>query len=210
MILALFSVDDGSEAGRRGNALYEQGAYAEAEAAYRDGLAALDDTTAAVYASLHNNLGAALFQQEKYDEARQAFSRAAAAAVDDGLRQNALYNAGNSAAAGGDLEPALTFYRRVLLLNPAYEDARFNYEYLKREMAKRQPSQRQPPEEQIEPSDYARRLKRRAELMVAQRQYDAARALMSEGIQQDSTVAAYRDFITRLDDVAQIDRMNQR
>lgn len=202
--LALLGSPDGTDDGRRGNALYEQGDYEAAEDAYRAALDAVDDSTGAVYAALQNNLGAALFRQEKHGDARTAFEAAAEAATTDAETARALYNAGLAAAADGRLEAALDRFRRVLLNDPTHADARHNFEYLKREMRRRQQQRGSPPPE-VEPSDYARRLKRQAETMVAEQQYDEALSLLEAGMRRDSTVRAYQDFISRLRDVDQID-----
>lgn len=205
LVLLLFGLlgDTGAEHGRSGNALYEQGQYAAAERAYRDGLAALDDTTGAVYAALQNNLGAALHRQKQFSSARSAFERAARAAPALEARVRARFNAATAAAGLGTLEAALRDYRQVLLMDPTHAPARYNYEFLKRKVTSGQRSQ---PPPDVEPSPYARRLKNKAEALVARRQYGAAVDSMQQGLRRDSTVAAYRDFITRLTDVAEITR----
>lgn len=204
LILLFFGLfgDTGADHGRTGNALYEQGQYAAAAAAYRDGLAATNDTTGAIYATLQNNLGAALHRQKQYAAARSAFQRAVRAASTDEARVRAFFNAGTAAAGTGRLQSALEDYRQALLLDPTHQQARYNYEYIKRQMAQRQSGTQSSPD--VEPSAYARRLKKRAESLVAQERYADAADLMTEGLQEDSTVAAYRDFIGRLDDIAQI------
>jgi len=204
LVLLLFGLfgDTGAEHGRTGNALYEQERYSAAEGAYRDGLAALEDTTGTVYAALQNNLGAALHRQEQFGEARTAFRRGARAAPAPEARHRARFNAGTAAAAQGRLREALADYKQVLLSDPTHEAARYNYEVLKRRLAQRRAGGRDAPD--VEPSDYARRLKKKAEALVSERRYEEAAALMQEGLQNDSTVAAYREFIGRLDDVSQI------
>lgn len=202
LVVLLFGLfgDTGAEHGRSGNALYEQGQYAAAAGAYRDGLAALDDTTGAVYAALQNNLGAALHRQKQFGEARTAFRRAARAAPNRDERVRARFNAATAAAGMGNLPAALTDYREVLLMDPTHSPARYNYEFLKRNQTSR--GSRSEPD--VEPSAYARRLKGKAEALVAREQYGAAVDSMRRGLRRDSTVVAYRDFIGRLEEVEQI------
>lgn len=204
LILLLFGLlgDTGPEKGREGNALFEQEKYAAAADAYRAGLDILTDTTGAVYAGLQNNLGLALHRQDRLDAARTAFGRARRAASTDAERVRALFNAAAAAAEMGDQNAALQKYKQVLLLDPNHEAARFNYEYLKR----RQKSQSSEEPPTIEPSPFARRLKKRAETLVARTQYTTAAALMKDGLRKDSTVRAYRDFTTRIEEIAKIAR----
>ena len=232
LLFGLFG-DQGADHGRTGNTLFEQGQYAAAESAYRDGLAAHDDTTGTVYASLQNNLGAALHRQKEFAEARTAFQRAIRAASTEKVRRRALFNSGTAAAGLGQLRDALSDYKDVLLLDPTHQQARYNYEVLKgqlaihpgevgcqiqvstdnvfarynyevlkRQLAKNQPAPSRSPD--VEPSAFARRLKRKADMLVSKNEYQAAAELMSDGLRKDSTVAAYRDFMGRLTDVAQI------
>ena len=204
LLLLLAAADDGTDAGRRGNALFEQGDYEAAEAAYRRGLRALSDTTGALYASLQHNLGAALHRQEEYGAARSAFLRAARTAPTDAERARALYNAGHTAASAGQTERALQDFRRTLRLQPDHADAQFNYEYLKREQNRTGSRPQSGPD--IEPSAYAKRLKRQADELVAEQRYNAAHRLMTDGLRKDSTVAAYRDFMARIRNVADINQ----
>lgn len=207
LMALLLGADDGADEGRRGNALYEAGDYEAAASAYRAGLDQHDGTKGTVHAALWNNLGLALHRQEKYEDAASAFQRAAETAKAPTRQARALYNAGNNAVAQGQLESALALYRQALIADEQYADARFNYEYVKRRMAERQ-QQSSSASDPIEPSEFARQLKRRADEMAKNRRYDDAYRLMQEGLQQDSTVAAFQSFITRLSDVAQIDSLN--
>jgi len=200
LIFGLFG-DTGADHGRTGNALYEQGRYAAAERAYRNGLSALDDTTGAVYAALQNNLGAALHRQKQFGEARTAFRRAARSASARDERVRARFNAATAAAGMGNLTAALRDYKQVLMMDPTHSPARYNYEFLKRKRARRRRSE---PSPDVTPSPYARRLKKKAEALVTRNRYAAALDSMQQGLRRDSTVAAYRDFIGRLTDIAQI------
>lgn len=195
--------DDGEDDGRRGNRLYEQEQYDAAEQAYRTALTSLPDSSGAVYAALQHNLGAALYQQDEFRDAQAAFTRSYEAASSRDERARALYNAGNAAIGAGSPELAMDFFRRTLLLDPAFQQARHNYEVLHRQLQRQQPQGGSPPPD-IEPSTFAQRLKRQAEALVSERSYDDAVSLMEEGLQRDSTVRAYSDFIQRIRDVSTI------
>lgn len=203
-LLLLFGLfgDTGPEKGREGNALFEQEKYAAAATAYREGLSALDDTTGALYTGLQNNLGLALHRQGRLEAAHRALGRARRTASTEAERVRVLFNAATVAAALGNRTEALRHYKRVLRLDPTHEAARYNYEYLTRRREGTAPEQAP----DVEPSAYARRLKKRAEALVTRTQYTTAAALMKDGLQRDSTVIAYRDFIRRLEEIARINR----
>lgn len=204
LLLLLFGLlgDRGAEKGRDGNALFERGRYVAAADTYRAGLDAMADTTGAVYVGLQNNLGLALLRQDRPGAARAAFRKARRVATTEAERVRVLFNAATAAAEMRDREVALRQYRRVLLLDPTHEAARFNYEYLKRRDGER--SGGTSPD--IEPSPFARKLKKKADALVARTQYTTAAALLRDGMRRDSTVRAYRDVIARLEEIVQIAR----
>ena len=204
LLLFVFGLlgDTAPERGREGNARFAETEYAAAAAAYRAGLRTLADTTTAAYVGLQNNLGLALYRQGRLDAARAALRRARRAATTEPQRVRALFNAATVAAERGDRDAALQYLEEVLLRRPSHADARFNYEYLKRRRGGGEGAEPPP----IEPSPFAQRLKDRAETLVARRQYTTAAALLKDGVRKDSTVQAYRAFITRVEDIAQISR----
>ncbi len=141
--LLAFLLPDGPGDGRKGNTLYAEGKYAEAAEAYRQGLASLGDAQSAARYGLLNNLGSALYRMGQFDEARKVFQEAALAAGSDAERSRALYNAGNAAYGEESLEEALEQYRNALLADSRNEDARFNYEFVKRKLDEQQQQQQQ-------------------------------------------------------------------
>jgi len=151
-LLLLLLADDGSRQGRRGNAAYRAGRYAEAAEHYRQGLLLTQDP--ATRFGLQHNLGAALLRLGQAGTARSTLDAALRMAPDDAARARAAYNAGNAAFAEGDLQAALYYYRTALLADPDFEDARFNYEYILRHLP---PSSPPPPSaggaEQNDPND---------------------------------------------------------
>ena len=203
---------DGAREGGEGNAHYRKGAYAAAIQAYESGLAERDRHEASELTSaLWNNLGLALHRADSTEKAMSIFQNALATAPGPEAKSRAAYNAGTAAAQAGHDEAALGRLRQALLANPGHERARFNFEFIKREIErqkerrkkqKQQQNQKQP---NIQPSDFAKRLKARADSLVAQRQYEDAYRLMTQGLQRDSTIRAFRSFIQRTGTVAQID-----
>lgn len=137
----------GAQDGRRGNDLYQQEAYADAAAAYAGGIAILsDDDAPRLRYGLRNNLGAALLKSGDAESARRAFDQAMAEARETGEEMDlarSAYNAGNAAFAAEDLKNALAHYRNSLLRNPDNEDARFNYEFVKRRLEEQEQQQQQ-------------------------------------------------------------------
>ncbi|PEN08457.1 hypothetical protein CRI93_04920 [Longimonas halophila] len=203
VLMSALWTSSGDSEGRRGNTLYERGAFAEAEAAFQAGIAQTDPRDSTRYAALHHNWAAALYQQEAYAQADSVFAVAQEYARDTVERVRIRYNRATNAARTGDTETALAHYRAALLLDPAHDDARHNYEVLARQQAAA-PAPRPAPD--IDPSDYAQRLKRRAEALAAQREYATAFELLQDGLAEDSTVAAYQDFMGRLGAIVAIDQ----
>jgi tetratricopeptide (TPR) repeat protein len=193
---------DGATEGRRGNQHLAAGEWAEAVAAYREGLANTEDEQTPVRTALWNNLGLALFAQEQFTDAAEAFEEAMQSEGERRARARFAYNAGTALARADQLDEALGLLRRALIARPDFPEARHNYEWVQRRLSAGQPpSEGTPPE----PSDFARRLKARADSLVEARQYTEALDAMTEGLRQDSTVAAFADFMQRLGEVVAID-----
>ena len=144
LLLLPIASGDGDDDGRRGNAFFAEGQYDLAIESYERGLAGLSaDSSPLVRYGLLNNLGAALLKSGDAEAASEAFARAlnSAAAPSDVART--AYNAGNASFAAQDLETALQQYRRSLMADPANEDAKFNYEFVKRRLQEQQDQQQQ-------------------------------------------------------------------
>ena len=206
LLLAGGLIDD--DLGRKGNDLFREGKYREAADTYLSALEQLsEDAPEAVRAALLNNLGAALYRLESYDGAQTYFIESLAVTEADGEKSRAAYNAGNAAFRQNSLKAAATFYKQALLANPDNESARFNYEFLARRLEEQPETAPQQSENRIDPSEYAKALKKQAEQLVADRKYRAAYDLMIEGLKVDETVQAYQTFIGRTGKVAEIDQL---
>lgn len=137
--IALLGFSDDKNKGREGNKAYHDKKYEEAAALFREGLAATDQSTdATVRSGLANNLGCALNRMESYEEASAALSEAIQLASNEKELTRSAYNAGNNAFQAQQADRSLTYYRQALLADPSNEDARYNYEFVKRLMNQQQ------------------------------------------------------------------------
>ncbi|HEX4955018.1 MAG TPA: tetratricopeptide repeat protein [Thermoanaerobaculia bacterium] len=93
------------------------------------------------------DLGSARYQLGDFAGAEEAFARAARSARLEVAAQ-ALYGLGNAAYRQGRLEEAIGHWEQNLSLAPGDEDARFNLELARRELARRRAQQPQQPASQ--------------------------------------------------------------
>lgn len=107
-------------------------------------------------------------------------------------------------------EEALSYFKQALKADPTNDDARYNYEMLKKKLDKQKKDDekinKDKNDKRPEPSEFAKRLKAMADKLVAERRYGEAHALMADGLKQDETVAAYQEYINRIKDVAEINQ----
>jgi len=138
---------DAKKKGRRANALYEKAEFSLAASLYRQGVLDVQEKgPGSIHAGLLNNLGASLFKQGDFEQAASAFASSSRMADNRDSAVRANYNAGNAAAMQQELETALDFYKSALLSDPDNEDAKFNYEFVKRQLEEQQQQQKQDPD----------------------------------------------------------------
>lgn len=202
LVQACDPILDGAAEGRAGTDLLLSGELEEAAEQFRLGLDASEGETGNTRRKLWHNLGLSLFGQEQFEEAADAFLQSSLLSVSTGDRAQAAYNAGTAYALASKPEEALPLLRQALILQPENEHARFNYELVKRQTQdSSENAEGTPPD----PSAFAEEMKARADSLVVHRRYTDAFDLMNEALQQDTTVAAYNDFIQRLSGVAAIE-----
>ena len=113
---------------RRGNRAYERGRYELGIERYTKALEAAPGNYEALY-----DLGNALAAAERYDKAEETLRAAAADTLRSGDdRAEAYFNLGNVQLAQQKLQEALESYKNSLRMNPADEEAKYNYVYVKR------------------------------------------------------------------------------
>lgn len=112
----------------RGNDLYAEGEFEEAEAAYRNAMYEDGERFESRF-----NLGTALFRQERYAAAIDAFREASLRTTETEKQSKAWYNIGNAYLKLEDQKNALDAFKQSLLRDPKNENARFNLSKLMRE-----------------------------------------------------------------------------
>ena len=132
--LLLASNDDA----RRANEAYQKGEYAAAEQAYRQAIQQDPDD-----ARLYFNLGSALAQQGKFDEAVSAYEQFKERTNDPVERSKADYNIGNIFGNQEKWDRASQQYRQSLRQNPSDPEAKHNFELANRMLQQQQQNQQQ-------------------------------------------------------------------
>ena len=126
---------------KRGNLLYNKARFEDALKQYEEALADSPDSDIVNF-----NLGAALYKIQDYGRAIGHFERSLVS-QDESLEQMASYNLGNAkykyGIANEDkalpmavalLKEALHYYEHAFGLDPDDKDARYNYEFVKKEL----------------------------------------------------------------------------
>ena len=126
---------------KKGNRLYHEGQYEEALKYYNKAEADMPDSDV-----VNLNKGAALYQSGDYDKAIEDFTKSLLS-DNAGIEEKAAYNIGNSKFRLGRLRvntdlpsainlyrQALDYYKRSIELNQDNADAKYNYEFVEKEL----------------------------------------------------------------------------
>jgi Ca-activated chloride channel homolog len=120
--------------------LYKDGKYKDAFSAYEK-----LDIEHPKDITYRYNKGCAAYQLKDYKVAQAAFTSVYQRTRDNDMRYRAVYNLGNTAFQGGDMQSALSCYKEALKMNPQSTDARYNLELalrkIKEEEKKKQEQQ---------------------------------------------------------------------
>jgi len=123
---------------RAGNSAYTDSNYTQAEEAYRK--SAADDPSSAKAAF---NLGDALYRQERYEEAIEAFEKSYGKQSDPQQQSKSLQNLGNAHYQMKNYQEAAKAYGESLKLDPENEEARYNMAQAIRRIQEPPPQQEQ-------------------------------------------------------------------
>lgn len=122
----------------KGNKLYEEGKFGEAEMIYREGQEAGADPFISGF-----NLGDALFKQERYEEAANLFQTLPNLTDDKEQKAAAYHNLGNSFLKAEKFQESVDAYKQSLRNNPRDLETKYNLSYAKRMLQEQQEQQQQ-------------------------------------------------------------------
>lgn len=138
ILLALFLTGASLNDAREANEAYRNGDYAKAEELYRKAIDSNPDN-----AKLYFNLGNALAEQGKAEEALRVFEEYKTMTENPQQRAMADYNIGNLHIQSKQWDKAIAAYKNALRYREADEDAKYNYELALKKKKEQQQQQNQ-------------------------------------------------------------------
>lgn len=123
-VWAQLSIQPERKETRTGNTQFDKQQYTEAEASYKKALEKKNNMPEATF-----NLGDAVYQQKKWDEAAKQFQLAAQTNPDSTVRAKAFHNLGNVYLEQKKWDEAIGAYKNALKLNPHDKDTKYNLAY---------------------------------------------------------------------------------
>ncbi|MFH1414827.1 MAG: tetratricopeptide repeat protein [Elusimicrobiota bacterium] len=115
----------------KGNKIYENGDFKEAESVYLEALAEKES------ARIYYNLANSYYNQGKLEEAEENYEKALSIAEDAEIRQKIYYNLGNVYFKKKRYAGSVASWKKMLMSDSADEDTRFNMEVALKLMRKK-------------------------------------------------------------------------
>ncbi len=136
---------------RQANRAFQEGDFEQAELLYREILERDPESPRILF-----NLGNALAYQGKFEESIEAFQQYQELVSDPAAHAPAEYNMGYLYGIDGNIREALRHFHDAIDMDPSDEDAKFNYELLRRRLQEAPPDQgddEQQEDQQQDPQD---------------------------------------------------------
>jgi len=118
---------------RKGNELYQEKKYTDAEANYKKALEQNQQSEIGRY-----NLGNSLYEQKRFEDARTQYANTIKLSKDKHTKSDAAYNMGNTYMENKKWAESIKSYKQALKLDPADEQARYNLAYAQAMLKKQQ------------------------------------------------------------------------
>lgn len=123
---------------RDGIRAYEEGNFEEAEVQFRKAESIKQDSYEAEF-----NTGAALYNQEKYEETAREYQSLLQHTGDANKNAQIWHNIGNSLLEAQQYGPSIEAYKNSLRKNPSDQDTKYNLAYAKQKLREQQEQQQQ-------------------------------------------------------------------
>jgi tetratricopeptide (TPR) repeat protein len=123
---------------RKGNKVYEEGKFNDAEIEYRKGLDKNNESWTGQF-----NLANSLYKQEKYAEASAILDSLKNKTSNANQKSKVYHNLGNSLLKEEQFQESIEAYKEALKLNPQAEDSRYNLSYAYKKLRQQQQQQQQ-------------------------------------------------------------------
>jgi Ca-activated chloride channel family protein len=117
---------------RKGNQLYQEQKYKEAEESYRNSVAKKEQSVEGNF-----NLGDAMYKEKNYKDAQAQFNKIAESSTDKNVTAKAYHNLGNSLLESKKLEESIDAYKKSLINNPKDDQTRYNLAYAQKMLQKK-------------------------------------------------------------------------
>jgi Ca-activated chloride channel family protein len=118
---------------KKGNELYQQKKYTEAEQSYRKSLEKKAQNLEGSF-----NVADAMYKQKKFPEAGEQFNQLATSTKNKKVAAAAYHNLGNTLMEGKKLEESIEAYKKALINNPKDEETRYNLAYAQEKLKQQQ------------------------------------------------------------------------
>jgi tetratricopeptide (TPR) repeat protein len=118
---------------RSGNKQFNKGNYTDAEASYKKALDKKNNMPEATF-----NLGDAVYQQKRYDEAAKQFQLSGQTNTDKTIKAKAYHNLGNTFLEQEKWQDAVKAYKEALKQNPQDIDTKYNLAYANAKLKQQQ------------------------------------------------------------------------
>lgn len=182
---------------REGNKQYQSKKYTEAEAAFKKS----QEATAAYYKAAFN-LGNTYYQQNKFKEAIPQFELSLKGTNTKQEKATVYHNLGNSYLKQKEYENAIASYKNSLKNSPSDEETRYNLAVAQKLLKQEQDEEDE--ENKPPPSDFAKRMKKKADALVDKFKFSEALQILDAALEKDETVANYSDYMKKLEAVSKL------
>lgn len=182
-----------------GNKFFLQQKWELAQAKYAKALLLRPSSVKANY-----NMGNLLYKQNLFSKAQAYFEKAVHNSKSYQEKAHIFHNLGNTFIKLKKYKEAEEAYKNALLHNPKDNETRYNFALAKKlfELKEKQNNHQK---NKPKPSDFALEIKTKADQAAQNYEFFKALEIMKKGLEKDSTVNHFQDYINKLNEITLLD-----